>query len=187
MRCLREGSTPETRTANVEQQHRLLGQIWELDADVVIADVGTNPADDFVDMFELGAMRLVVSAPDPRSIRRAYNFFKDQVIREVEHVAGGTIEGSLLIGAMGRPNPRPMNDLLEILATKPNVRAAMTLSKHLFAGLFVSLAAVACTVGGPDPSPTSSSSSSSGCSCLAAVEADDDDADLDFGGGLGFL
>jgi len=37
----------------------------------------------------------------------------------------------------------------------------MTLSKHLFAGLFVSLAAVACTVGGPDPSPSSSSSSSS--------------------------
>lgn len=132
-----EGATPETRTANIEQQHRLLGQIWELDADVVIADVGTNPADDFVDMFELGAMRLVVSAPDPRSIRRAYNFFKDQVIREVEHVTGGTVEGTLLMNALSRPNPSPMNELLEILATKPNVRAAMEQALQAFGGRLV--------------------------------------------------
>jgi flagellar biosynthesis protein FlhG len=132
-----EGATPETRTANVEQQHRLLGQIWELDADVVIADVGTNPADDFVDMFELGAMRLVVSAPDPRSIRRAYNFFKDQVLREVEHVAGGTPEGALLLGALERENPRPMSALLEILDTKPNVRYAMEQALQAFGGRLV--------------------------------------------------
>ena len=70
-----EGIAADSGHAEVEQQHRLLSQIWELDADVVVADVGTDAGGDLVDLFEMGAMRLVIAAGDPLSIRRAYNVF----------------------------------------------------------------------------------------------------------------
>ncbi len=131
-----EGTGSDTQPANVEQQHRLLEQIWELDADVVIADVGSDSGDELVDLFELGAMRLVVSAPDPLSIRRTYNIFKAQVAREIDHVAGGTAEGILLASTLAGPDPRPMSELLRG-AARPNIRAALEQALEAFGGRLV--------------------------------------------------
>jgi MinD-like ATPase involved in chromosome partitioning or flagellar assembly len=133
-----EGTSSTSGSAKVEQQHRLLNQIWELDADVVIADVGTDADEvEFVDFFELGALRLVVSAADPRSIRRAYNCFKEPVVREIEHVVGGTAEGARLLAALASPDARPMNELLGALANKPNARAALEQALSAFGGRLV--------------------------------------------------
>ena len=132
-----EGTATQMGSADVEQQHRLLSQIWELDADVVIADVGTDAGGDLVDLFEMGAMRLVVSGPDPRSIRRSYNFFKEQVAREIEHVAGGTLEGAMLVAGLGATPARSMQSLLAHIVGRPNIRAALEQALEAFAGRLV--------------------------------------------------
>jgi len=132
-----EGTAPRAQPANPEQQHRLLEQIWDLDADVVIADIGTDPGDDLVDLFALGALRLVVSAPDPRSLRQTYNLFKEQVVREIEHVAGGTAEGTLLVAALAHPHPRKMAELLSHTRAKPNMRAVLEQALDAFGGRIV--------------------------------------------------
>jgi MinD-like ATPase involved in chromosome partitioning or flagellar assembly len=133
-----DGISAAAGSAKVEQQHRLLNQIWELDADIVIADVGSDAnEEEFVDFFELGALRLVVSAGDPRSIRRAYNCFKEPVVREIEHVVGGTAEGALLLAALASPDARPMTQLLGSLANKPNARAALEQALSAFGGRLV--------------------------------------------------
>jgi MinD-like ATPase involved in chromosome partitioning or flagellar assembly len=121
----------------VEQQHRLLGQIWELNADVVIADVGPDPADELVDLFELGALRLFVATADPRSVRRAYAFFKDEVAREIEHVAGGTCEADALLTALAAASAVPMSELMKQAAAKPNIREALEQSLGAFGGRMV--------------------------------------------------
>jgi MinD-like ATPase involved in chromosome partitioning or flagellar assembly len=131
------GAAASEQGANTEQQHRLLEQIWELDADVVVADIGTDPGNDLVDLFALGALRVVVSGPDPRSIQCCYNLFKEQVVREIEHVAGGTAEGEFLIAALAKPTPRPMAELLAHVGTKPNLRAALEQALAAFGGRVV--------------------------------------------------
>jgi flagellar biosynthesis protein FlhG len=131
------GTAPGAGSADVKQQQRVLGQIWELDADVVIADIGSDPREELLDFFELGAMRLVVSASDPLSIRRSYNLFKESVVREVAHVAGGTSEGALLIAALTSPDARPLTEVLARLDGKPNVRAAVAQALMAFGGRLV--------------------------------------------------
>ncbi|MEO5769972.1 MAG: P-loop NTPase [Polyangia bacterium] len=132
-----DGAVLPNGAAAVEQQRRLLAQIWELDADVVVADVGSDSGGELVDLFEMGAIRVVVSAPDSRSIRRGYNFFKEQVVREIEHVAGGTSEGALLVGALKSPHARPMNELLARLGGKPNLHAATLQALQGFTGRLI--------------------------------------------------
>jgi flagellar biosynthesis protein FlhG len=132
-----EGAGPRARSTNAEQQHHLLQQIWELDADVVIADVGTRPGDELVDLFALGALRVVVAAPDARSIRRAYNLFKAEIVREIDHVAGGTPEGARLVAALSEQPPRMMSELLESLGARPQVRAALEQALAAFGGRLI--------------------------------------------------
>ena len=120
-----EGVPAATWAANTERQHRLLEQIWELEADVVIADFGTAPGSELVDLFALGAIRLVVTGPDARSIRCGYNVLKGQVLREIEQVAAGTAEGASLVAALSEPPARPMKELLATLDGDPKLRAAI--------------------------------------------------------------
>jgi MinD-like ATPase involved in chromosome partitioning or flagellar assembly len=132
-----ERMSSRTAPANPQQQHRLMEQIWELDADVIIGDVGSTSATEVVDLFALGALRVVVSAADPRSIRRTYNLFKEHVIREIEHVAGGTPEGALLLAGLAHPFPAPMRELLDSTAGKPNIREAIGLALSQFGGRLI--------------------------------------------------
>lgn len=132
-----KGIGAQSVSAGVDQQHRLLSQIWELDADVVIADVGTDAGGDLVDLFEMGAIRLVVAGPDARSIRRAYNLFKEQVVREVDHIAGGTVEGAMLVAALNSGDARPMRDRLADISARPNIRAALEQGLQAFTGRLV--------------------------------------------------
>ncbi|MES1204926.1 MAG: P-loop NTPase [Pseudomonadota bacterium] len=133
-----EGTSPEAASPTVEQQRRLLEQIWDLDADIVVGDLGPDAGEELVDLFELGALRLFVAAPEPRSIRRTYNFFREQVIREIEHVAGGTSEGNRVIAGLSAVSgARPMGEILAQAAGKPNVREAIAQALAAFTGRLI--------------------------------------------------
>jgi len=131
------GARPPEHPARPEQQHLLLQQIWELDANIVIADVAHDAGDELVDLFALGALRLGVSAPDPRAIGRAYNFFKAEVIRELDHVAGNTPEGVELIAALSAPRPEPLAGWMARRQGRPEVHATLTRALSAFAGRLV--------------------------------------------------
>lgn len=118
-----DGAHPPELPARPDQQHRLLQQIWELDADVVIADVAADSDDELVDFFALGALRIVVSPPDARSLRSVYSYFRAEVVRELEHVAGGGEAVDALLASLGEPTPRPLPELLGLLDGRPEVRA----------------------------------------------------------------
>ena len=120
-----EGTAVPTAPTEPERQHRLLEQIWELDADIVIADIGAGPGSDLVDLFALGALRLLVTTPAEPCLRRAYSLLRSEVIREIEHVAGGTPEGDLLIDGLLTPKPRPLREIMTHAPHRPNVRAAV--------------------------------------------------------------
>ncbi|HEY4183993.1 MAG TPA: P-loop NTPase [Polyangia bacterium] len=120
-----EGARPPELPARPEQQHRLLQQIWELDADIVIADVPAGTDDELVDLFALGALRIVVASPNSRSVRSVYNYFRAEVIREIDHVAGGTTGAAALVSALTEPTPRAMKDLLTTLGDRPDLRSVL--------------------------------------------------------------
>jgi MinD-like ATPase involved in chromosome partitioning or flagellar assembly len=131
------GARPPEHPARPEQQHLLLRQIWELDANIVIADVPDNTGDELVDLFALGALRLGVSAPNPRAVQRAYNFFKAQVIRQLDHVAGNTPEGAELMAALSAPHPQPLSAWVAHRQGRPEIHAALTRALSAFAGRLV--------------------------------------------------
>ena len=131
------GARPPEYPARTEQQHLLLQQIWDLDANIVIADVPADSGDELVDLFALGALRLVVSAPDARAIRRAYNFFKGEIVREIDHVAGNTVEGAALIAAINSSTPQPLAARALPQSGSPQVQAGLTRALSAFAGRLV--------------------------------------------------
>jgi len=132
-----EGARPPELPAQPEQQHRLLEQVWELDADVVIADVPAAAEDELVDLFALGALRVVVASPDSRSVRSAYSYFRSEVIRELDHVAGTTPEVAALVSGLLQPSPRAMGPLLASLDGKPDLRAAIRQALDSFGGRLI--------------------------------------------------
>src|SRR3569833_467486 len=132
-----EGTRPPELPAQPEQQHRLLEQVWELDADIVIADVPASADDELVDLFSVGALRVVVASPDNRSIRSAYNYFRTEVIRELDHVAAGSAEAAALISQLTQPTPRAMRDILDTLDGSPDLRNVIRLSLDSFGGRLI--------------------------------------------------
>jgi len=132
-----EGARPPELPAQPEQQHRLLEQVWDLDADIVIADVPAAAEDELVDLFALGALRVVVASPDSRSVRSAYDYFRSEVIREVDHVAGATAEAAALVSALMQPAPRAMGALLSALEGKPDLQAVIRQALNSFGGRLI--------------------------------------------------
>jgi len=132
-----EGARPPELPAQPEQQHRLLEQVWDLDADIVIADVPASADDELVDLFAVGALRVVVASPDNRSIRSAYSYFRSEVIRELDHVAGGTAEAAALVAQLTQPTPRAMRDILDTLDGSPDLRNVIRLALDSFGGRLI--------------------------------------------------
>jgi len=132
-----QGARPPELPAQPEQQHRLLEQVWELDADVVIADVPAAGEDELIDLFALGALRVVVASPDSASVRSAYSYFRAEVIRQLDHVAGATAETTALVNELLQPAPRPMGALLGALDAKPELRAVIREALNSFGGRLI--------------------------------------------------
>lgn len=132
-----EGARPPVLPAQPEQQHRLLQQVWDLDADIVIADVPASSEEELVDLFALGALRVVVASPDNRSVRSAYNYFRAEVIREIEHVASGTAEAAAVVAELQHPTPRAMREILTTLDGNPDLRGVIQQSLQSFAGRLI--------------------------------------------------
>jgi flagellar biosynthesis protein FlhG len=119
------GSAARWEPASPVEQHRLLDQVWELAGNVVIADLGNGPADEIADLGAVGAIRLSVQAPDPRSVRQGYGLFRRELLRAIVDRVGGTTEGAMVAACLKDPAPPRMNELLALATGQPEMRAAL--------------------------------------------------------------
>lgn len=76
------GETLATASPNWAMKQRLLRQLGTLDADVVLVDVGAGTGNQALDFFNAGAIRIVVTVPEPTASVDAYRFIKLATIRE---------------------------------------------------------------------------------------------------------
>jgi flagellar biosynthesis protein FlhG len=71
------GATPvPSRSLPPEQKRELMHQLYQLDGDVVIVDIGSTHRDDLWDFFPTGALRLLVSGPERVSFENAFAFLR---------------------------------------------------------------------------------------------------------------
>jgi flagellar biosynthesis protein FlhG len=113
-----------------QKQLNLLRQIWDLDADVIIADVGSSEDAPALDLQALGAHRIVVSPSEVRAIGGVYAYLREQVAREIERAVGDDVDATpLMASALASLNSRAapsMRDLLDGLRTRPAIQAEVT-------------------------------------------------------------
>jgi flagellar biosynthesis protein FlhG len=83
------------------EKRKLLRKIAELDADVLVVDVGAGVSFNVLDFFDLGHQRVVVVTPQLTSIQNAYSFLKSSVIRVLSQRAGREEPVELLESCMG--------------------------------------------------------------------------------------
>ncbi|MCP4446234.1 MAG: MinD/ParA family protein [Myxococcales bacterium] len=81
-------ASPGTANINHGQKQKLLRQVRNLDADLVVIDCGAGAAYNTLDFFALADTRLVVVTPQITSIQNAYGFLKGAVHRILIQAAG---------------------------------------------------------------------------------------------------
>jgi MinD-like ATPase involved in chromosome partitioning or flagellar assembly len=80
------------RPLGLDEKRELLRQIYVLDGNVVIVDVGAANRDDLLDFFSLGALRLVVSGPERPALESTFGFLKGAAWRAADRYGQGAAE-----------------------------------------------------------------------------------------------
>ena len=81
------GAVPGAANINHGQKLKLIRHLYNLDADVVILDVGAGSSFNTVDVFTAADLRIVVTTPQLTSIQNAYGFVKAAVYRVIRQAA----------------------------------------------------------------------------------------------------
>jgi flagellar biosynthesis protein FlhG len=81
------GGMPVLGTANPShaQKQKLIRHIRNLEAEVIVLDVGAGSAFNVLDLYNAAAIKLVVLTPEITSVHNAYGFLKAALLR---HIAG---------------------------------------------------------------------------------------------------
>jgi MinD-like ATPase involved in chromosome partitioning or flagellar assembly len=74
-------AAPAAGPPPLEQRRALIGELHDLDSDVIVVDVGAANRDDLFDFFAAGASRLLVTSREPRALQATYAFLKGAALR----------------------------------------------------------------------------------------------------------
>jgi MinD-like ATPase involved in chromosome partitioning or flagellar assembly len=90
-----------------QQKQLLMARLGQLDADVIVVDVGSGNRGDLLDYFATGALRLLVTSPVPSSLRATYAFLEGAARRAGRCFGGGADDalrafGGRLVGNLAR-------------------------------------------------------------------------------------
>lgn len=108
------------------QKLRLLRHLRQLDADVVVVDVGAGVAFNTLDLFEVGDFRLVVMTPQLTSMQNAYAFLKGAVLRTLRRLATTDEETAAFDADLGKRDSERVADALRHLGDRfPRLGEAM--------------------------------------------------------------
>ncbi len=104
---------------NFVQKTMLLRQITEIDADVVLLDLGAGTAYNTVDFFLIAQKGIVIAVPEPTSIENCYRFIKSAFYRRLRRVVANPAVKRLIEAAMDQKNVlgiRTPHELLDRIA-----------------------------------------------------------------------
>jgi len=105
-------------TAEIEKISQL---IMSLNADYVLVDTGRGTSFDVLDVFNLSDVGIVVAAPDPASIQRAYAFIKCALYRRIQQKYGANPSVAAAIERIKRPDvaakPKSILEFYDLLCT----------------------------------------------------------------------
>ena len=92
------GASAVVGSANIgaARKGKLLRHVRELDAEVVVVDVGAGVGFSALDLFDVADLRLAVTSPQLTSVQNCYAFLKGAVFRELRRVAAGSEEASAI-------------------------------------------------------------------------------------------
>jgi flagellar biosynthesis protein FlhG len=84
--------------ANIHTSHklRLIRHVRDLDADVVVVDVGAGVSFNVLDLFDIGDLRVTVMLPQLTSVENGYAFLKGAVYRELRRIAAQRKQADLI-------------------------------------------------------------------------------------------
>ncbi len=104
---------------NYVQKTMLLRRIGDLDADIVLLDLGAGTAYNTLDFFLIAGKGIVVAVPEPTSIENCYRFIKSAFYRRLRRVVSNPSVKRLIEAAMDQKNAlgiRTPHDLLTRIA-----------------------------------------------------------------------
>jgi flagellar biosynthesis protein FlhG len=113
--------------ANIHSSHklRLIRHIRDLEADVVVVDVGAGVSFNVLDLFDTGDLRLTVMLPQLTSVENGYAFLKGAVFRELRRVAAQRRQAALIDDSQeARESTRTVAQLLSRLRQEDAALAA---------------------------------------------------------------
>lgn len=84
------GAQDSTRIANLTaaDRERLMQQIWQLDTDYILLDLGAGTNESTLDFFNAADLGMCVLLPEPTSIENAYRFIKSCYYRKLIQTPG---------------------------------------------------------------------------------------------------
>ncbi len=122
------GSPAAVGSANIphQQKQKLLRHIAQLDADVVIVDVGAGTSFNTLDLFNVADIRVVVTTPQLTALQNAYAFAKSAMYRELRGLAQGKEQLELLEDPRLSKETAKLQQLVQhVRATQPFFAAAL--------------------------------------------------------------
>lgn len=114
------GDTLQTSNMTYQEKHRLLRSLGDIDADVVLLDVGAGTSYHALDFFMQSDIQICVTTPDPTALMDLYTFLQLATIRKV---LGGFLSQSDVSVALKSHNFKSLQEVFELAEkTRPGAK-----------------------------------------------------------------
>jgi flagellar biosynthesis protein FlhG len=80
------------RSLPADQKRDLIRQLYNLDGDVVVVDIGSTNRDDLLDFFSIRALRVLVSGPEREAMETTFAFLKGATLRAANRYGAGAAQ-----------------------------------------------------------------------------------------------
>jgi flagellar biosynthesis protein FlhG len=105
------GYTLQTSNITYQEKHRLLRGLKDIDADVLLIDIGAGTSYHALDFFMHSDIQICATLPDPTAIMDLYNFLQLATIRKV---LGGFLSRSDVSNALKNHNFTSLQEVFEL-------------------------------------------------------------------------
>lgn len=112
---------------------RLLKEVWGLDVDYILVDLGSGASGDILDFFSMSDEGIIVLSPEPVSVQAGFDFLRGFVYRRLAIIFSDDLAVSALISeatdARGHNPVKTFSDLCERIASVDREGAQKAISE----------------------------------------------------------